>query len=653
MLRIVILGLLLSFVTCFTHVLGQGGKESYRQAYDQLVRMLDGKDSLSFKKAVFITENAYLDNTLSYDKFNAQINTFSAVCRQIGDQGKFTDVKNNLPYNWSIYKFITDTLPFRLNGDTLYKMPYRYDTLDPTGEKDITNTFVLKLISTGTGNCRSLPYLYKILADELKAEAGFALAPYHLYIKHYDAPNRYNERRVYNVELTNGSFPRDGWIVASSYITWTAIKKGMFGVRLDDKKTIALCLGDLAVSYERKFGTDDFLIKLYHTALKYHPVNAQNRLRLAETYRKKGNISLADSICKALVFDGYREMPDQMYNMWLSEIRRDKDALHSDTSRTYEAPKDIFGNPMPTLSKGKFKEDADLTDSTRVGSVVVDCETGKVIRYLKEKRVYDVSRFLSVDPLAPSYPYYTPYQFAGNTPITAIDIDGLEPDKELNKNETSAKGDDKKPKSIIENIATPCTSCAGVKNPQPIDPLTGKPPAQIPLPDLKPQPQPVDKLQPSQDVVDMIIHLEGGFNAKAYSPGDGTQTIGYGHVLKNAEEIQKYGVGSGAILTQPQAEEFLKQDLATAALIVKNNVKVPLLQHQFDAMVSFAYNAGTSGFKRSDALKAVNAGNFTGVEGALNTVVWAGGQKSEGLVKRRAVEAKLFNQGVYTKKGAY
>ena len=37
-----------------------------------------------------------------------------------------------------------------------------------------------------------------------------------------------------------------------------------------------------------------------------------------------------------------------------------------------------------------------------------------------------VQGFLSVDPLAASYPYYTPYQFAGNKPIAAIDMDGLE-----------------------------------------------------------------------------------------------------------------------------------------------------------------------------------------------------------------------------------
>jgi len=36
-------------------------------------------------------------------------------------------------------------------------------------------------------------------------------------------------------------------------------------------------------------------------------------------------------------------------------------------------------------------------------------------------------RFVSVDPLQHKYPYYTPYQYAGNKPITFIDLDGLEP----------------------------------------------------------------------------------------------------------------------------------------------------------------------------------------------------------------------------------
>jgi RHS repeat-associated protein len=43
-------------------------------------------------------------------------------------------------------------------------------------------------------------------------------------------------------------------------------------------------------------------------------------------------------------------------------------------------------------------------------------------------RIYNprIGKFLSTDPLFKGFPWYTPYQFAGNTPIAAIDLDGLE-----------------------------------------------------------------------------------------------------------------------------------------------------------------------------------------------------------------------------------
>jgi RHS repeat-associated protein len=44
-------------------------------------------------------------------------------------------------------------------------------------------------------------------------------------------------------------------------------------------------------------------------------------------------------------------------------------------------------------------------------------------------RIYNpgLGKFLSVDPLTVFFPWYTPFQFAGNTPIAAIDLDGEEP----------------------------------------------------------------------------------------------------------------------------------------------------------------------------------------------------------------------------------
>src|SRR5690606_17337291 len=49
-------------------------------------------------------------------------------------------------------------------------------------------------------------------------------------------------------------------------------------------------------------------------------------------------------------------------------------------------------------------------------------------------RIYNpgLGKFLSVDPLHASYPWYSPYHFAGNSPILNIDLDGGEPRSYLN-----------------------------------------------------------------------------------------------------------------------------------------------------------------------------------------------------------------------------
>ena len=59
----------------------------------------------------------------------------------------------------------------------------------------------------------------------------------------------------------------------------------------------------------------------------------------------------------------------------------------------------------------------------------MDCELkGNGNSYDFNFRIYDplIGRFLSIDPLTRSYPDQSPYHFAGNTPIQAIDLEGLE-----------------------------------------------------------------------------------------------------------------------------------------------------------------------------------------------------------------------------------
>ncbi len=52
---------------------------------------------------------------------------------------------------------------------------------------------------------------------------------------------------------------------------------------------------------------------------------------------------------------------------------------------------------------------------------------GNSINY--KYRMHDprIGRFFAVDPLAPKYPYYTPYAFSGNQVIHMVELEGLEP----------------------------------------------------------------------------------------------------------------------------------------------------------------------------------------------------------------------------------
>ncbi|CAN5280642.1 hypothetical protein BH09BAC5_BH09BAC5_08820 [soil metagenome] len=57
-------------------------------------------------------------------------------------------------------------------------------------------------------------------------------------------------------------------------------------------------------------------------------------------------------------------------------------------------------------------------------------------------RIYNpaIGKFLSVDPLMKSYPMLTPYQFASNMPIVAVDLDGLEASSTTGSSDTRYKG---------------------------------------------------------------------------------------------------------------------------------------------------------------------------------------------------------------------
>ena len=85
-----------------------------------------------------------------------------------------------------------------------------------------------------------------------------------------------------------------------------------------------------------------------------------------------------------------------------------------------------------TLSNGKYQEFFPNDTIVRIGSVLFNRVTNEVVEFLTEKDSSSLveadvaSRFLSVDPIGRKFPELTPYQFASNRPIDAIDLDGLE-----------------------------------------------------------------------------------------------------------------------------------------------------------------------------------------------------------------------------------
>ncbi len=139
----------------------------------------------------------------------------------------------------------------------------------------------------------------------------------------------------------------------------------------------------------------------------------------------------------------------------------------------------------------------------------------------------------------------------------------------------------------------------------------------------------------SQKGTDLIKQFEG-VSLKAYpDPGTGGEpwTIGYGHTG---------GVKKGDVITQAQAEEFLRNDLIKFETGVSNALTVETTQNQFDAMVSLAYNIGLGNFTKSTLLRKHNANCWQCA--AAQFGVWrnAGGKVMNGLIRRRAAERELY-----------
>ena len=97
-------------------------------------------------------------------------------------------------------------------------------------------------------------------------------------------------------------------------------------------------------------------------------------------------------------------------------------------------------------------------------------------------------------------------------------------------------------------------------------------------------------------------------------------------------------------VTPAQERALLAKVVGPYAGAVREAVRVPLTQNQFDALVSFAYNIGAPGFRGSSTLQRLNQGDHAGAAAAMAMWNKSGGKVVQGLVNRRADEITLFSR---------
>lgn len=131
-----------------------------------------------------------------------------------------------------------------------------------------------------------------------------------------------------------------------------------------------------------------------------------------------------------------------------------------------------------------------------------------------------------------------------------------------------------------------------------------------------------------------LMREEGG-SLHAYQDAGGVWTIGYGHTGPD--------VTAGSIWSHEQVEAAFDADTAHIGARVNLALTQPVMQSEFDALASLAYNIGASSFTNSSLVRLINARVAHSVA-ALHFLDWVyvGSTISKGLVQRRGREMMRF-----------
>lgn len=126
------------------------------------------------------------------------------------------------------------------------------------------------------------------------------------------------------------------------------------------------------------------------------------------------------------------------------------------------------------------------------------------------------------------------------------------------------------------------------------------------------------------------IALHEGYRGEAYTPVKGdVPTVGFG-----ATE----GVKAGDKTTPTRALVRLLADADAHSAGIKQCIKVPLYQYEFDAYSSLAYNIGVDNFCSSTLVVKLNDSDYSGACTQIKRWNRFKGRPLPGLTKRRMEE---------------
>lgn len=134
-----------------------------------------------------------------------------------------------------------------------------------------------------------------------------------------------------------------------------------------------------------------------------------------------------------------------------------------------------------------------------------------------------------------------------------------------------------------------------------------------------------------------LVAAAEGFRQKAYRDVNGVLTIGFGRTE---------GVREGEITTMEKEERWTKGRLARIGRWVDGEIGRELPVDCWAALLSFIYNVGEGKTRGSTLWRRLRAGRLDQVDDEMGRFIYSGGKVWRGLVKRREVEAALWNRGL-------